>query len=60
MPEELPEELPAEEVIPNEPQVESEVSRMINAQVTMMNLFGIDTFAPRYDTPGGCGDRREF
>lgn len=55
-----PETQPTEDTLPVTPQPESEVSRLINAQVAMMNLFGIDTFAPRHDTPGGCSDRREF
>ncbi|UPA22673.1 hypothetical protein K8942_00460 [Candidatus Peribacteria bacterium] len=55
-----PEDQPAEDVIPVAPKPQSEVSRMINSQVAMMNLFGIDIFAPRHDTRGGCSDRREF
>lgn len=55
-----PEAPPAEDSLAVTPKRESEVTRLINAQVTMMNLFGIDMFAPRNDTPGGCGDRREF
>lgn len=55
-----PETQSTEEVLPAAPQPESEVARLINAQVAMMDLFGIDTFAPRHDTPGGCSDRREF
>ncbi len=36
----------------------SEVQRLINAQL-FWNDLGIDPYAARFDTPGGCGNRCE-